>query len=250
MQNQINGEPSDYLQAYPKAAKKCSWAAVLILPLIVLVCWSGTTAKADEDKAASALDGKEFVESSPPDATIDMETLEGVKLVAGEWRYSDTKIIEVDFKAPDKTPIKTYDYSPHAGVVGFDDSKWQVLDPTTLKKPRSTGKICFNWYRINLTIPAQVGDFKTAGSTVVFETTIDDYAEIWIDGILYRTVGQGGGSVIRGFNTPNRLIIGENVQPGQHIQLAVFGINGPISAAPDNWIFMRMAHLKFYKTPS
>ncbi|HKP12688.1 MAG TPA: SMP-30/gluconolactonase/LRE family protein [Blastocatellia bacterium] len=39
----------------------------------------------------------------------------------GQWRYSDTKIVEVDFRAPgpDKQPtggpIKTYDYMPHAG---------------------------------------------------------------------------------------------------------------------------------------
>jgi gluconolactonase len=227
--------------------KSSPFAALLLVSVLATAWLPSLRANAVEDKAAPKLDGKEFVESSPADATIDLETVEGVKLVAAQWRYSDTKIIEVDFKLPDKTPDKTYDYTPHAGVANFDDSKWEVLDPTTLKKPRSTGKMCFNWYRINLTIPDQVGNFKTAGSTVTFETTIDDYAEIWVDGILYRTVGQGGGSVVRGFNTPNRLIIGKNVQPGQHIQLAVFGINGPISAAPDNWIFMRMAHLNFYK---
>ncbi len=169
-------------------------------------------------------------------------------MVSGQWRYSDTKIIEVDFKATDKTPSKTYDYEPHAGPADFDDSKWEVLDPTTLKKPRSTGKMCFNWYRINLTIPAQIGDFQTTGSTVSFETTIDDYAEIWVDGKIPHRLGQPGGSVIKGFNCPNRLIIAENVQPGQHIQLAVFGINGPISAAPSNYIFMRTSpRLDFFK---
>jgi hypothetical protein len=35
-----------------------------------------------------------------PEATIDMATVEGIKLVKGEWRYSDTKIIEIDFKGP------------------------------------------------------------------------------------------------------------------------------------------------------
>src|SRR5437899_1705498 len=39
-----------------------------------------------------------------PDATIDLATKEDVDLVKGQWRYSNTKIIEVDFKAagPDK----------------------------------------------------------------------------------------------------------------------------------------------------
>ena len=193
-------------------------------------------------------DGKEFAPAGQPSASIDLGKAEGVKAVAGEWRYSDTKIIEVDGKAPDKTPNRTYDYEPHAGVASFDDSKWEVLDPATLGKPRSTGKLCFNWYRINVTIPGKVGDFSTAGATVVFETTIDDYAEIWIDGQMPHALGQSGGTVIKGFNCANRLVIGRNVQPGQRIQIAVFGINGPLSVAPGNYIFMRTSpRLDFYK---
>ena len=34
-----------------------------------------------------------------PDAVIELTTKGGVDLVKGQWRYSDTKIIEVDFKA-------------------------------------------------------------------------------------------------------------------------------------------------------
>ena len=75
-----------------------------------------------------------------PDVVIDLATKEGVDLVKGQWRYSDTKIIHVDFKAagPDKQPtgkpIKTYDFTPHAGGVDFDDSKWEKIDPTTLDR--------------------------------------------------------------------------------------------------------------------
>ena len=35
-----------------------------------------------------------------PDATIDLRTREGTQLVAGTWRYSDVKIMEVDSKGP------------------------------------------------------------------------------------------------------------------------------------------------------
>src|SRR5574338_572677 len=69
-----------------------------------------------------------------PDVVIDLATREGIDVVKGQWRYSDTKIIEVDFKTagPDKqptgTPIKTYDFTPHAGAADFDDSKWGMLD--------------------------------------------------------------------------------------------------------------------------
>ena len=188
-----------------------------------------------------------------PDAVIDLATPGGVAMVKGRWRYSDTKIIEVDFKTPgaDGQPtgesIKTYDYTPKAGGADFDDSRWEVIAPTTLNKRRSTGRICFNWYRIKLTIPDNIGNFDPTGSTVVFETALDDYAEIWVDGELPRVLGQNGGSVIAGWNAANRLVVGRSVKPGQQIQLAVFGINGPISNPPTNFIWMRYAKLEFYK---
>ena len=188
-----------------------------------------------------------------PNALIDLATAEGVRLVKGTWRYSDTKIVQVDFRAPGPDgqptgqPVKTYDYRPHAGGTDFDDSQWKVLDPTTLQQRRSTGRICFNWYRINVTIPEHIGDFDPMGSTVVFETSIDDYAEVWVDGELPRGPGQGGGSVVKGWNASNWLVIGRDVTPGQKIQLAVFGINGPISNPPTNFIWMRLARVEFYK---
>ena len=188
-----------------------------------------------------------------PEATIDLATKAGAQLVRGEWRYSDTKIVEVDFKSagadsqPTGAPNKAYDFTPHAGRPDFDDSKWEVIDPTTLDKRRSPGKLAFNWYRIQITVPARVGNFDPAGSTLVFVTSIDDYAEIWVDGELPRAAGQSGGSVIKGWNAENRLIIGRDVKPGQKIQLAVFGINGPISNPPTNYIYMRYAKLEFHK---
>jgi gluconolactonase len=188
-----------------------------------------------------------------PDAVIDLATKEGVDLVKGEWRYSDTKIIQVDFKAagPDKQPtgkpIKTYDFTPHAGGADFDNSKWEKIDPTTLDARRATGRLCFNWYRINITIPERVNEVDLVGATAVFQTSLDDYAELWVDGEIARAVGQSGGSVIKGWNAPNRLIINRSVQPGQKIQLAIFGINGPLSNPPTNYIWMREAKLEFYK---
>src|SRR5689334_22561984 len=100
-----------------------------------------------------------------PDATIDLGTREGAQLVKGQWRYSDTRIIEVDFKAvgPDGQPStmanKTYDITPQAGRVEFDDSKWESIEPTTLHKRRTNGKLAFNWYRIQITVPQRIGNF-------------------------------------------------------------------------------------------
>src|SRR5215468_9307825 len=73
------------------------------------------------------------VPAGKPDAMVDLGSAEGVKTVKAEWRYSDMKIIEADFRGPgpDKqptgAPVKTYDYTPHAGAVDFDDSKWEVI---------------------------------------------------------------------------------------------------------------------------
>ena len=95
-------------------------------------------------------------------------------------------------------------------------------------------------------MPERLGDFETAGSTVVFEVTIDDYAEVWVDGELPHALGDAGGPVVGGFNTPNRIALTRDARPGQSFQIAVFGINGPISAAPANYIWMRTATLDFY----
>ena len=205
------------------------------------------------------LAGRAFAEtnadapSSRPDAVIDLATKEGVDLVKGQWRYSDTKITQVDFKAAgaDKQPtgksVKTYDFVPHAGGADFDNSNWERIEPATLDARRSTGRLCFNWYRINITIPPRVNDVDLAGTTAIFQTSLDDYAEIWVDGELARAPGQSGGSVIKGWNAANRLIINRSVQPGQKIQLAIFGANGPLSNPPTNYIWMREAKLEFYK---
>ena len=188
-----------------------------------------------------------------PDATIDLRTREGVQLVKGNWRYSDVKIIEVDSKGPgpDLKPsgssVKTYDYIPHAGAADFDDSHWPAIDPTTLDGRRGNGKVSFNWYRISVTLPEKVANLSVAGSAVSFEIVIDDYAEIWVNGSLTTVLGQSGGSVVKGWNAPNKVILTRNAQPGQKFQIAVFGFNGPISRSPDNFIWVKSATLDFYK---
>lgn len=188
-----------------------------------------------------------------PETSIDLTTVEGAKTVKGIWKYSDTRIIETDFRAagadnqPTGTAVKTYDYTPKAGSADFDDSEWETVPANELNKRRGNGRISFNWYRINITIPEIVNGFETRGATLVFQTALDDYAEIWVDGEISRYLGQQGGSVVAGWNAPNRLVIGRNVKPGQKIQLAVFGINGPISNPPTNFIWVREAKLEFYK---
>jgi gluconolactonase len=85
-----------------------------------------------------------------------------------------------------------------------------------------------------------------AGASIVFEVVIDDYAEVWVNGELPLALGDTGGRVVGGFNAPNRVLLTRDARPGERFQLAVFGINGPISASPRNYIWMRSATLDFY----
>jgi gluconolactonase len=208
------------------------------------LCLSVTAAHAGED-----------VFPSKPEAVVDLATREGTASMQAQWRYSDTHLVQIAFHDPgaDNQPTgpdtRTWDYLPKAGARDFDDSGWDRIDAMTLSKPRGHGHLSFNWYRIRLTVPERVGDFDTRGSTIVFETQVDDYAEVWVDGELPHPTGQSGGSVIMGWNGKNRLVIGRDVRPGQQIQIALFGINGPISKSPTNFIFLHYAKLEFHRGP-
>src|SRR5262249_26520722 len=123
-----------------------------------------------------------------PEAIIDLATEEGVRLVKGQWRYSDVTIVDVAHRSPGADlrasgpANRAHDIAPLAGVAGFDDSKWTVLPASQLTSRRTAGRLSFAWYRITVTIPDRVGGFDPTGSTVIFEVVVDDYAEIWVNG--------------------------------------------------------------------
>src|SRR5262249_25980560 len=137
-----------------------------------------------------------------PAAIIDLATDQGVRLVKGQWRYSDAAIVEVDHRAlgpdlrPSGPPNRTHDIAPHAGAADFDDSPWVTLSAPEIEARRGNGRLSFNWYRIHVTIPERVGTFDPTGSTVVFEIVVDDYAEVWVNGNLPTVLGQTGGPLI------------------------------------------------------
>jgi gluconolactonase len=201
---------------------------------------------------ASRLPGPPELLPGRPDAVVDLQTDAGVGLVGGCWRYCDAQVQEIDFVevadhlGPGEKPNRTYDVVPHAQAADYDDSSWRTLEPADTMLRLSTGRVCFSWYRIAVTIPERVGDFDPTGSTVVFEVAIDDYAEVWVDGVLPHALGDTGGPVVGGFNAPNRVVLTREARPGQELTIAVFGINGPISASPENYIWMRTATLDFY----
>ena len=186
-------------------------------------------------------------------AVVDLRTVEGAALVRAQWRYRDVSIVEAEHREPGPdlrasgAPNRTNDIAPRASAADFDDSDWLTVQPAALEERRSHGRLAFNWYRTRITLPERVGDFDVRGATVVLELVLDDYAEIWVDGRLPAVLGQTGGQVITGFNAPNRVVLTRDARPGQQIQLAIFGINGPISAPPVNFIWVRSATLDFYE---
>ena len=190
-----------------------------------------------------------------PRATVDLTTAQGPALMSGAWRYRDVKLMPRRFRAPDPQGQPTgdwrdtWDIEPHAGAASYDDSQWTPVAPQDLAARRGNGRFSFAWYRISLTVPAKIDGFDPAGSRLDFETSIDDYAEVWVDGELPRRFAQVGGSMVAGWNAPNRLTVARNVRPGQIIHIAVFGANGPLSDPPTNFIWMRLARLAFFDDP-
>ncbi len=206
----------------------------------------------------SAQESRELVVDNP-DAIVDLRSHTGVNMVSAEWRYSDATIVDDQLGAPGPSegdPLRlyptgpkqaTWNIEPKAGSVDFDDSKWEVLDPTSLEERRGPGRLSFNWYRMNITIPSSIDGFDPTGSTVVFEIVIDDYSEIWVNGELPKTFGQSGNGMVKGFNARNRIFLTDNAKVGDQFQIAVLGINGPMADAPDNYIWIRSATLDFHK---
>src|SRR4051794_7091902 len=204
---------------------------------------------------AARIPGPPELLSGRPDAIVDLQTDAGVALVQAEWRYSDAHVEEIDFVevgspddplGPGTIPNRTFDVEPHAEAADYDDSAWRVLAPSETESRLANGRVCFNWYRTSVTIPERIGDTDTTGATVVFEVVVDDYAEVWVDGRMPLAPGLTGGQVVGGFNSPNRVVLTRDAAPGESFQIAVFGINGPISASPRNYIWLRTATLDVY----
>jgi gluconolactonase len=183
-----------------------------------------------------------------PSHVVDLMTADGIAAFGAQWKTMEAKIVEGP-ALPGAMPgyKSSYDISPHAGEKGFDDSSWPAIEAKGLGDRRGGGKVSFLWYRTNLTVPAKIGNFETAGAKAVLTAYVDDYAEVWVNGEMPRRAGITSPATIQGFNIPNRVVISDSVKAGDKIQIAIFGINGPISVAPSNFVFFRQASIEFYK---
>lgn len=171
-------------------------------------------------------------------AKLDLMSKAGVDAIKGQWRYH---LLDVH-TGKDKNEIE-----PKAHGA-FDDTKWEVVAPETLKDRRGPGKFSMAWYRTTVTIPEKVGDTPTAGTAIWFRTTVDDYAEIWVNGKIDLSYGKSGRGAIAGFNRQNEVLLTAGAKPGETIQLAVLAINSPFGNPPGNQIFFRSpTDIRFFK---
>ena len=166
-----------------------------------------------------------------PRATINLGDPAGLAAVSGQWKFARGYV-----PGESNEGLVTQAVGSPARMVDYDDSGWEVC--TDLATRLSHG-FTFAWYRINVTLPETVEGHPTRGVRVQFETCIDDYGELWIDGECNRDRG-----TVQGFNVPQRVLITDNAQPGEQHTIALLAANGPM-AAPGGAVFVRYADLGF-----
>lgn len=188
-----------------------------------------------------------------PDAVVNLDTAEGLALVGGSWQVREVTPAPAAFRraAADLTATgpeaATFDVGAKPGTPGFDQATWMPIGPGRLQDRVGPGRGSSAWYRLRAVVPAAVGSLPTDGTSAVFEIVVDDYAEVWVNGVLARGLGQSGGSLVAGFNAPNRVVLTRSARAGQTFDIAVFAANGPLSDPPANYIWVRSATLDFYR---
>jgi hypothetical protein len=162
---------------------------------------------------------------------LNLQDPADLQQVNGVWRFAPGLVPG----EPNEGLVAQIAGSP-ARLPDYDDSGWEVCDDLT--KWHSRG-LAFAWYRITVTLPESVGGQELAGSRCLFETCVDDYGEIWVDGDCNRDRG-----AIQGFNVPQRVVVDAEPQAGDEHTIAILGVNGPLGA-PGGAVFVRYAFLAF-----
>ena len=94
-----------------------------------------------------------------------------------------------------------------ARLPDYDDSGWE--SGSDFQKRYSVG-LTFAWYRLRFTMPETVKGQDVTTCRVWFETNVDNYGEVFIDGKIDRNIG-----VVTGNNTPQARPGGRAGRAGQ-----------------------------------
>ena len=171
-----------------------------------------------------------------PRGVLNLQDPADLHATKGQWRFAPGLVPG----EPNEGFVSQLAGSP-ARLVDYNDSAWEVRNDLTLWHSKG---FTFAWYRIKVMLPEMVGGRDIRGSRCLFETCIDDYGEIWINGECDRERG-----AIQGFNVPQRVVMTTESQPGQIYTIALLAANGPL-AAPGGAVFVRYAFLAFeWRTP-
>lgn len=192
-----------------------------------------------------------------PQAIADLKTNDGAALVYAKWFVQPAYLQETDFRKPGASTtdplhlyptgmkIKTHTIKPQVDDVNFTKN-FKEISPDDLEMREGMGLVSFVWFKVEITIPETIGKLKTKGATAVFEITLDDYSEIWVNGKQATYFGESGNGVIAGYNARNRVILTNNAIAGEKFSIAILGINGPLGKIPGNYIWIRNADIDFY----
>jgi hypothetical protein len=166
-----------------------------------------------------------------PRVALDLNTEDGRRKVNGTWR----RALGLVPGEPNQGLVAELEASP-ARLADYDDSDWEACD--NVRDLISKG-FTWGWWRITVELPETVDGQSIAGSAVVFETNVDNYGEVWVDGEINDVSG-----TVAGFNAQQRVVVSPIAVPGAKHVIAVLGANGPF-ALPRGVIFMRYATLAF-----
>ena len=166
-----------------------------------------------------------------PRVSLDLNRAEDRQKVKGQWKVAQGLVPG----EPNEGLTAQLLASP-ARLADYDDSGWEVCG--NIRESLSVG-FTFAWYRIAIELPERVDGVEIAGSRVLFETNVDNYGEIWIDGQIDRAAG-----VIVGNNVQQRVVVSAAAEPGAKHIIACLAANGPL-AEPRGGIFLRFATLAF-----
>ena len=166
-----------------------------------------------------------------PRAILNLIDSEDLRQAKAQWRFAPGFVPG----QPNEGLVSQITDSP-ARLADYDDSSWEVCEDLT--KWLSQG-LTFAWYRTKVTFPSSVGGRSITGSRCLFETCIDDYGEVWIDGECDLERG-----AVQGFNAPQRILMTTEPQPGETHTIALLAVNGPL-AAPGGAVFVRYTNLSF-----
>ena len=166
-----------------------------------------------------------------PRITLDLNNAEDCRKIKGQWRVAQGLVPG----QPNEGLVAQLLNTP-ARLPDYDDSGWEVC--ANIRKSLSKG-FTFAWYRMTVELPEKVNGVDVAGFRVWFETHVDNYGEVWIDGRIDRATG-----AIVGINASQRVEVDNKAAPGTKHVSACLVANGPL-AEPRGGVFMRYATLSF-----